>query len=178
MKNEVTNIIVNSKFGPIVINKNDTLIGQAIQKRGTYNIGDINDLSILIHYELRNKNKIFFYDIGANVGFYTLGFAKIFKEKIFIRSFESQKELNKMILKTISLNNLSNVSCHHNAVSDVNFKKLKTQLPDYNKKNNFGGIRVKNLNKKIHYTLDYDFVESITIDSFKEKIDFIKIDVE
>tara|TARA_B100001123_G_C15142395_1_gene960048 strand:+ start:167 stop:922 length:756 start_codon:yes stop_codon:yes gene_type:complete len=171
------NLVVNSKFGPIVVNKKDTIISNAIINYGYYNLGDIEDINYLINEKLKEKSKCCLYDIGANIGTYSLGFSKTFNERIFIRAFEPQKFLFDMMSQTFTLNKLSNIKSYRMAVSKKD-EEVKVKLPNYNKANNLGAFKIKNQDNNIDYSSNYDYIKTTTIDKFDEEIDFIKIDVE
>jgi FkbM family methyltransferase len=61
-----------------------------------------------------------FYDIGANVGFYTLFGAHFVKDHGHVYSFEPFPEVACLVEKHIALNNLKNVSFYPIAISDTN----------------------------------------------------------
>ena len=174
---------IDTKFGKIVININDQYIGKAFLSQNYWGLDDILAISKLLEIKCKNKDKILFYDIGANIGSHSLALSNIFKDKIFIRAFEAQSNICKMFEETISINEIKNIKLYRNAVSDKNNEVIKIELPDYSKFNNFGGFE---LNKPFKNSDNFDMkrsglfeeVETIKLDSFDEEVDFIKIDIE
>jgi len=114
-----------------------------------------------------NKDSVVL-DIGANIGNHTLYFAnECHVKKIY--SFEPITETFKILKKNIKLNNLEDrVTIQNVGLSNENTTGAIASFDEYN----IGGTRLKHDN-------DGD-IKLITVDSLniKEKIDFIKIDVE
>ena len=174
---------IDTKFGKIVININDQYIGKAFLNKNYWGLDDILAISKLLEFKLKNKDKILFYDIGANIGSHSLALSHIFKHKIFIKAFEAQSNIHRMFEKTITINQIKNVKLYNNAVSDKNDEVIRIELPDYSKFNNFGGFELKkpfrnsdnfNMNKSGLY----EEVKTIKLDNFDEEVDFIKMDIE
>ena len=88
-----------------------------------------------------------------------------------------------MFNETIKVNNLNNIKLYHTAVSDKNDEIIRINLPDYSKRNNFGGLE---LCKPFQNSDNFDMkksgiledIKTIKLDTFNEEVDFIKIDVE
>lgn len=175
------NVLISSEFGPIVINVNDSVIGKYISQLGYWAKDDIELISQLINFLLLKKDSVIFYDVGANIGTHSLAIAKKFNDKIKIRAFEAQRSIFYMLCGTIALNGLRNVHCHNLAVSDSSLNKLKIPLPNYSEVNNFGGLELipplvsdnQAMSKKY-----FEDVDTATLDSFEEVVDFIKMDIE
>ena len=98
---------IDTKFGKIVININDQYIGKAFLNQNYWGLDDILAISLL-EIKCKNKDKILFADIGANIGSHSLALSNIFKDKIFIRAFEAQSNICKMFEETISINEIKN----------------------------------------------------------------------
>jgi len=112
-------------------------------------------------------------DIGANIGYYTLIFAKLVGENGKVFAFEPDPENFELLKKNVKINNYKNVVLIKKAVSNKS-GKIKLYLSEDNK----GGHRIYN---------SYDGRKSIEIESlklddyfkeFKGRINFIKIDIE
>jgi len=105
------------------------------------------------------KKGMVFYDIGANVGFYTLLASRIVSKVV---AFEPYKENIKYLKQNVALNNLKNVIIKPNAVSDVN-----------------GYVRFCDRGSSQGYVSDKgkSLVLSTTIDSL-DPPDVVKIDVQ
>ena len=174
------NVVANSKYGPIIINVNDKFITKSIIANGSWADHEIELITQLINCRLNLKQHVVFYDIGANIGTHTLALAKIFGDKITIKAFEAQSAIYNMLCGTVALNNLNNVRCYNNAVSNTN-EDIKISLPDYMSENNFGGLELVQPNISDNHNMvkkGTEFVRSIIIDSLDERVDLIKIDVE
>jgi FkbM family methyltransferase len=174
---------INTQFGKIVININDQFIGKSFLNQKYWGLQDIEIISKIIEFKCKKKNKIVFYDVGANIGTHSIALSNIFKNKIVIRAFEAQSNIYEMFNQSIKINNLNNIELYHNAVSDKNDEIIRIDLPDYSKHNNFGGLELfkpfKNSdNAQMQKSGIFEDVKSIKLDIFNEEVDFIKIDVE
>lgn len=119
------------------------------------------------------KNGDVVLDIGANIGYYTLIFAKLVGNSGKVFAFEPEPENFKILQKNIKINEYANVFLEQKAVSNNN-EKLTLYISD-----KAGSHRIYKPEK---YVKSID-IESITIDNYLKKnnikkIDFVKIDVE
>ena len=184
MKDDNKNLkTINTTFGKIVININDQFIGKSFLNQKYWGLKDIEIISKIIEYKCKKKNKIVFYDVGANIGTHSIALSNIFKNKIVIRAFEAQSNIYEMFNQSIKINNLNNIELYHNAVSDKNNEIIKIDLPDYSKHNNFGGLELfkpfqNSDNVQMQKSGIFEDVKTIKLDIFNEEVDFIKIDVE
>ena len=179
MKNP--NALIASDYGPIIINTHDAIIGRSISQLGYWAADDIGLIRTLLDVQLKKADHLTFYDVGANIGTHTLAIAKTYGSKVKVRAFEAQRQIFNMLCGTVALNGLSNVHCHHHAVSGVSGEVLEIALPDYNSANNFGGLELlapqRSDNGHMVKT-SMDRVTTLSIDSFDERVDFIKMDIE
>jgi len=182
MKNQSPNLVAHSDYGPIIVNAFDETIGKSILTTGFWAHKDLDLIKKLCAKLLLNKSTITFYDVGANIGTHTLALSKTFGEKIKIRAFEAQSSVFNMLCGTLALNNIYNVYPHHLAVSDKDNQIIKMDLPDYTKKNNFGGFEVlppqTSDNQSMSRSGKTELVKTVKLDSFEESVDFIKMDIE
>ena len=174
---------INTQFGKIIININDQFIGKSFLNQKYWGLQDIETISKIIEFKCKKKNKIVFYDVGANIGTHSIALSNIFKNKIVIRAFEAQSNIYEMFNQSIKINNLNNIELYHNAVSDKNDEIIRINLPDYSKPNNFGGLELfkpfqNSDNAQMQKSGIFEDVKSIQLDIFNEEVDFIKIDVE
>ena len=176
-----TNKIVNSIYGPMIINSKDVYIGRGVESAGYWALHDIELLKNICKVILESKPNIVFYDVGSNIGTHSVPLAKEFGDQIQIRAFEAQRQVYYMLCGNIAVNGLRNVHCHHAAVGDQN-TTMDIQLPDYHEDNNFGGLELmmppkwtdnQNMIKSSTETVDV-----IKLDNFDETVDIIKLDVE
>ena len=174
---------INTQFGKIIININDQFIGKSFLNQKYWGLQDIEIISKIIEFKCKKKNKIVFYDVGANIGTHSIALSNIFKNKIVIRAFEAQSNIYEMFNQSIKINNLNNIELYHNAVSDKNDEIIRIDLPDYSKQNNFGGLELlkpfqNSDNAQMQKSGIFEDIKSIKLDIFNEEVDFIKIDVE
>lgn len=136
---------------------NDTIIGRSIAKYGEY-----TQLEIELLKNFLTRNSVV-YDVGANIGYHALAFAKLCK---YVYAFEPNKKHLELLRKNLRY---GNVEIFDVAVSDRP-GTLKIQDFDINTPGNYGELYC---NKN-----GYD-VTSIRLDDLDlEKPDLIKIDVE
>lgn len=179
MKNH--NAIINSDYGPIIINVNDSGVGKSICQSGYWANDDIEIIKTLIQFLLEKKEIITFYDVGANIGTHSLALSKTFKDRIKIRAFEAQRQIFNMMCGTIAINGLSNIHCYNVAVSNKSGEIVNISLPDYANSNNFGGLELISPLRSDNQNMiknDCEEISTITLDYFNEAVDFIKMDIE
>jgi len=115
-------------------------------------------------------------DIGANIGYFSLIFAKLVGPGGKVFSFEPELENLNLLKKNIEVNGYKNVIIENTAISDSDGK---TKL--YLSKNDRGHHRISQSEKQNKNAVT---VTKITLDQYFEKktdskkISFIKIDVE
>ena len=114
--NPIPTKIVNSTYGPMIINANDQYIGRSIEQYGFWGQEEIDLIKSIVDVLLLEKSHIKFYDIGANIGTHTVAMAKLFGDKISIRSFDHQLytvQQKKVVLTSWydKMNMISNVDC-------------------------------------------------------------------
>lgn len=175
------NALINSDYGSIIVNINDSVIGKHISQLGYWAKDDIELIKKLIDFLLEKKESVTFYDVGANIGTHALAIGKTYGSKVKVRAFEAQRQIFNMLCGTVALNGLANVYCHNLAVSDVIGDNIKISLPKYTETNNFGGLElIQPLRSDNQATVKNDFEEiaTTTLDSFNEVVDFIKMDIE
>lgn len=175
-----TNKIVNSIYGPMIINTKDLAIGRIIELTGRWASEDIELLKNICKVILESKPNMVFYDVGANIGTHSVALAKEFGDQIRVRSFEAQRQIYYMLCGNIAINGLYNVHCYHVAVGNQN-STMNIHLPDYYAHNNFGGLELltpqfSDNQNMIRSTIET--VDVIKLDNFNETVDMIKLDVE
>ena len=175
------NQVYKTLYGPMILNTKDIGVCAYIIRDGYWAMDTIAITKSLLNLQLAKSDRVVFYDLGANVGAYSLALSKEYGSNIFIRAFEAQRQIYNMLCGTMALNEISNVYCYNNAISEFNGQMLQLQLPDYDTNNNFGGFEVMPPNHSDNHDMikkGSELVETITVDSFDEKVDFLKIDIE
>ncbi len=135
---------------------------------------DWDPFSTSIMQKLVKEGDVVF-DIGANIGFYTLLFSKLVGEEGKVYAFEPDPENFSILKKNIEANNINNVILINKAVSDKN-----EEVDFYiNQSNTSGNSMFKeNLNQIASSSIK---VEAISLDKYFKnniKVDFVKIDIE
>ncbi len=176
-----TAVLVSSKFGPIMVNPNDFVISRSILEGGYWAIQDVNLLLEIIEKLILQKKHVTFYDVGANLGTHTLAVAKTFDNRVTVRSFEAQRALYYMLCGTVALNSLENVYCENVIVDERENVAIELSLPDYKYHNNLGSFEVlpplRTDNESMHRK-GREVIFTRTIDSYQDKVDLMKLDIE
>lgn len=166
---KTSNIIIADKNGLIykLPNIKET-IGFELFVNGCY---EIETIQFLIKTLPKNSNII---DVGANIGAICIPLAKC-RSDIKIFAIEASPMVYKYLEYNIRCNDLEKqISCYNMAVSNVDKQNLKFYC-DFT---NFGKGSYTPL-----FTDSYEYVTTITLSTFileyiKDKIDFIKVDIE
>lgn len=136
---------------------------------------------------VREIDKPVFFDVGANLGSFTMGLAKTIKENGgLIYAFEPQRVVFNCLCGSVCMNGYDNIFVDHNAVGDGKDESIETPRFDYSETCSFGSVEFGDRqNERLHQERrkdgQKDFVKVVTLDSFidkVEKVDLIKIDVE
>lgn len=117
------------------------------------------------------------FDIGGNIGQYTLLFSELVGPAGKVVTLEPDYKNFSFLQFNVNINNLSNVTCLKKGVSHVN------EVIDFYRDTETGGRSGSFIKEFVgeYFTGSMDKVESITFDSLIEKFgepDFVKIDVE
>ncbi len=149
----------------VFLDKEDSLLLST--RKDNYDKFEINYLKQII------KEGDIIIDLGANIGYYTLIFAKLVGDLGHVYAFEPEPSNFELLSKNIKENNHSNVTLIQKAVSNKN-SKIKL----YVSKRNLASHRIFDSDEKRNSVE----VDVITLDEyfkkFEKPIKFIKIDVE
>jgi FkbM family methyltransferase len=129
-----------------------------------------NHISKIIHNACAEGNIVI--DVGANIGWYTLQYAKLVGSKGKVFAFEPVSENFELLKRNVAENNYKNISCVQKAVSNQ-VKKVTMELSS-----RIGDHRIIQNTTSQKTTIQ---VDCTTLDIFfkeKNKIDFLKIDAE
>lgn len=160
------NNLISSRYGQVLYNKHDMYIGKSIEQYGEYSYGESQ------FFEVFARPGYTVLDVGANIGFHTLCFARSVGPSGKVYAFEPQRIIFQTLCANMALNSFTNVYCSHAAVGKKS-GSVVVPLLDYGQKNNFGGL---GLEEKYQQG---ESVPLITIDSLNlSSCHCIKIDVE
>ena len=169
--NVFKNLVVQTKYDNDIkiILSLDEWLQQQIYFLGTY---EVKQTFFFKNYIKENS---VFYDVGANVGYYTLLAAKRLGKDGFVYAFEPDSNNRKKLQANIELNKFKNVIIVPNIVSSENDGTLKLYISD---KKNRG---MSSTEKPDNFSGITENIKTISIDEFSKKVkypDLIKIDVE
>ena len=166
---------VKAKHGVFSFCHFDEYIGLSLRE-----YGEFSEIELSLMSKFIMKDDVVF-DIGSNIGAFTVPFAKKVGELGQVYAFEPQKVIYDLLQDNVNKNKLKNVK-----IFNVGMGKKKEELElneiDYSKVGNFGGVsfkydsssftkNIKNKKYKVKITNLNEFMEI-------EKCNFIKIDVE
>ncbi len=132
------------------------------------------------------KSGMVVFDVGANIGDYSILLSKLVNESGRVYSFEPATDTFNKLQKRISQSNFNNVSLTQKAVysnnSQIEFNEF---AEDFSVWNSIGKPQMLNPNGSGKYVpiVNTEIVETVTLDFFCksnniQKIDYLKIDVE
>ena len=169
--------IIDTDLGKFIILNTDTNQG-LYYKNNNMHI-EQNHIDILNNLLKKIQNPVVL-DIGANLGFFTLGMIKDI-ENCLVYSFEPQRILSNMIAGTVALNCKENIIVKNCAVGS-RVGKVKIPKYDYNIISSFGSISTNAVSTHENIgqnTSIFEDVDLITVDSLDlDKVSLLKIDVE
>lgn len=140
----------------------------------------------VVFVKLAKKSKVFF-DIGANIGYYSL-VAKKFNPSIAVHGFEPLPSANKYFKINADLNHFNDIQVHEVALTNFKgtarfYSNLNPRFP--NEKDHLFGDNSLNTEatgniSKIEFDVKTDTLDNFVKDHLKtgEKIDLIKLDTE
>lgn len=117
------------------------------------------------------------YDIGANVGLYTILCAKKTGDEGLVVSFEPEPLSYKKLNENIKLNELKNVRTYSIALSDFN-GKTKLNITGEGKANHNIRPLKRNISNKQQIEVDTRRLDDLIVEDNLPKPDLIKIDIE
>lgn len=162
------NILKKCKRGLFCYNTNDIIVGKSLYHYGEYSEGQ----TIVFHDFIKEGDTVL--DIGANCGYFTTIFSSLVGQDGKVYAFEPQKMMFYKLCTNVSINNISNVECIREIISDT---EEEFYLPDLKEDSefNYSGINFWSYkNKK-----EGKIIKSKKLDDYEfEKINFLKISVE
>ncbi len=168
---------VNAKHGIFHFCHFDEFIGKSFREYGEY-----SELELKTILEFINEGDVIF-DIGANIGCFSVPFAKKVGSNGKVYAFEPQKFIFNLLKENAVCNELNNLQIFNNAIGDAN-TILELNDFDYSQSGNFGGITLtenydNSVCAKIKGTKK-NKIKTLTLNNFLnlKKCNFLKIDVE
>jgi FkbM family methyltransferase len=125
--------LIKARYGNVLYNRNDTVIGRLIETYGEYFEAEVN---IFRAFVAPGDVVI---DVGANIGVHALALASLVGPSGVVFAFEPQRLAFQTLCANMALNSLDNAHCVNAAVSDsAGTLRLSDANPDA--PNNFGGV--------------------------------------
>ena len=106
--------LVKGRYGYVLYNKNDVVIGRMIEAYGEYFESEVE----LFRQMCRPGDVVI--DCGANIGTHTLAFANLVGPNGRVYAFEAQRIIHQTLCANVALNSLDNVETIHAAVGAQN----------------------------------------------------------
>jgi FkbM family methyltransferase len=129
------NTVVDSRFGKMIVNRNDIYIGQAVIRYGEYSQHEF----ALFEYLCGAGDVVV--EVGANIGAHTLGLARQVGPGGRVVAVEPQPVVFQTLCGNMAINSITNVDCLNLALSDAP-GHVTVPIVDYGGQGNFGGISV------------------------------------
>ncbi|MEJ2121416.1 MAG: FkbM family methyltransferase [Alphaproteobacteria bacterium] len=129
------NTVVDSRFGKMIVNRNDIYIGQAVIRYGEYSQHEF----ALFEYLCGAGDVVV--EVGANIGAHTLGLARHVGPGGRVVAVEPQPVVFQTLCGNMAINSITNVDCLNLALSDAP-GHVTVPIVDYGGQGNFGGISV------------------------------------
>ncbi|MGD1912676.1 MAG: FkbM family methyltransferase [Rivularia sp. (in: cyanobacteria)] len=132
------------------------------------------------------KSGMVIFDVGSNIGDYSVLFSKIVGAKGQVYSFEANSTTYNKLKQRLIQKKCRNVSAFHNVVYSENKQIEFNEFPeDYSVWKSIGTPKILNTDDSGEYVtiVKTEAVEAISLDSFCqehniEKIDYLKVDIE
>jgi FkbM family methyltransferase len=151
----------------LVVDKNDTMVGQTIRARGKWEPWVTNALKTLL------KPGMVFVDVGANIGFFTLLASKLVGPEGSVIAIEPLPQNHLLLAKSVEINKCENIELHTVAAGPKNGIMKMCHAARFNS----GSFHFENPEKPKQMTWDME-VRPLDDILAGRKPDIIKIDVE
>jgi FkbM family methyltransferase len=162
------NGITDSRYGTMIYNTNDYVIGRSIKEYGEWCQGEIELLKEIITPGMT------VIDAGANIGTHSLAFSSMVGSKGKVLAFEPQRHIFHILAGNVAINSIQNIWCYYNAVSDEHVIMKVKQL-DFEASYNFGALQLEEGVNPVNYEeVPAIFIDELPITS----CGLIKADVE
>ncbi|NKB61946.1 MAG: FkbM family methyltransferase [Gammaproteobacteria bacterium] len=162
------NVLTMTRFGRMLVNKNDVYVGRSLIQYGEYSWEEIAVIGLL---DLSNANVI---EAGSNIGSHTIPLSQRISGSGRLYAFEPQRLIYQTLSANLALNQCDNV---HAYWAGVGAKAGKILIPELSPRQagNFGGVSANSREGESPMIE----VPCMTIDSLRlESCALIKADVE
>lgn len=192
LKQPLAFVLLASNHGPLIVNRFDFHakgdeaygVGGQLLQTSSYQTKEVELVNEVLRYKRQSRGDgVIAIDCGANIGVFTVEWARTMTGWGKIIAIEAQERLFYALAGNIALNNCFNASAIHGAVS---FKSgtMDVPIPDYLTPASFGSLELRKHpnNEFIGQVIDYDkpaTIRQLTIDELNLlRVDFIKLDIQ
>lgn len=162
------NLIERCRHGLMIYNKKDIWQGKSYDTYGEYSESEVDIFREII----RPGNAVM--DVGANIGSLTLPLARLVGPGGMVVSLEPERNNFFTLCGNVAINNLRNVWCFQQAISNLS-GIIDVPEIDYDNTVNFGGIELdRDYSNASHYPVTKNTIDNIAGGEWR----LIKIDVE
>ena len=187
-------VLVSTNHGTMIVNRNDYRmvgentgfgVGFQLMNTSSYDPGEVALTLDLLRIRRANYGEpVVAIDCGANIGVFTLEWARLMRGWGTVYAFEPQEKIYYALAGNVALNNCLNVTARL-AAAGAHCGKLAVPPVDYCVPSSFGSLELTEAdgNEYIGQNIDYSrpaqHVDLVTIDALQlPRIDLLKIDVE
>lgn len=163
------NTIQRCRYGLMIYNRKDIYQGKSFEHFGEYS----EEEALLYKKFIKEGDSVF--DVGANIGSFTILFSRLVGKNGFVVAMEPERHNFYTLCGNISINNLTNVHCFQYAIGE-NAGVMNIPELNHEQIQNHGGIELNpKMNVETGYTVNLTTIDLI---STPKKCSFIKIDIE
>lgn len=161
------NIVVQTRFGPAIINRHDRYVGQSLAMYGEFSPGE----SAIFNQVVCAGDVVV--EAGANIGAHTVALSRLVGPQGQVFAFEPQRMVFQTLCGNLALGQCTNVVARQEGLGDAPARLLAPN-PDPRQTNNFGGLSLS-----VRGDGDGDDVAVVTVDSLcLPRCALLKVDVE
>jgi lipopolysaccharide transport system ATP-binding protein len=161
---EVNISVANAKYGPMLVYKDDEVIGKSLIESGSFQENKISDVILFLKVNYDFEPKVFV-DIGANIGTHSIYSLKnsIFENAI---CFEPNEDNFKLLQSNFILNNVEKFG----KLEKIALSNFSGEIEMELSKSNRGDHRIKAKSTRLSFGEEmdriYDKVNVVTIDEY------------
>ncbi len=159
------NIIRRTKHGLMIYNQKDIWQGKSFDVYGEYSQSEVD-----LYTKIISPGDTVI-EVGGNIGSLMLPLARLIGPQGTMMTFEPERTAFYALAGNIAINNLRNVFCFQQAISNK-LGQLDVPELDIDKTDNFGGLELdKDYSQCPHYPVGLNTIDNINL----SKCDIIKV---
>ena len=159
----VLNKLTKTRYGQMIYNKNDELIGRSLEEYGEWMQAE---MAFLTPYIPEGGVCV---DVGSYIGTHALFFADAVGPKGIVIAFEPEQIMYQLLSANIALNHHVNIRAFNCAVDETSGLVQITDM-NYREPNNFAGATI---NRFVGYPVEARTIDDCSVPS----VDLIKVDI-